>query len=266
MPYLLIDIGNSYTKYTMVDKNGLSPVNIVESKQFFGLLTKGDMKIAESLAGIILVSVMDKASTNNIKNKLSQSFQCSVQQIETSAKALGVTCGYSDYTLLGADRWVAMIAAFARVKDRPQAEAILVVDCGTVVTADVVDSEGLHLGGWMMPGLSLMSSTLGQKSSGIHYGLNNSEPDVDPNLVNSHEQQKKSLIIGKSTQQCVDAGGKLAVVGFIEQCFRQTEKLSGFAPLCILAGGGAKELVPLLTMQVEYFPELVLDGLSLFIE
>jgi len=256
----------------MADKNGLSPVNSVASQQFLAVLTDGDLKVVESLAGIILVSVMDKALTNNIRNKLSQSFQCTVQQIETSAKAWGVTCGYSDYSLLGADRWLAMIAAFIRVKSRPQAEAILVVDCGTVVTADVVDSEGLHLGGWMMPGLSLMSSTLGSKSSGIHYGLQNSEPDLnppsDPGLANNNEQQKKPLmlIIGKSTQQCVVAGGKLAEAGFIEQCFLQTEKLLGFAPLCILTGGSAKELVPLLTMQAEYCPELVLDGLSLFIE
>ncbi len=261
MSYLLIDIGNSYSKYALVDNNRLFSICYVKNSKFMDALNSGALKTTELLKGIILVSVIEKGLTNNIIDKLSQFFDCTVQQVETSAMAFGVTCGYSNYALLGADRWLAMIAAFSWVKDSPQVAPVLVVDCGTVVTVDVVNVDGQHLGGWMMPSRVLMSQSLRQKASGILAGFENSEPDLQGNNIQQDEH-----VIGKSTWQCVNAGGKLAEVGFIEQCFLHAEKLLGVAPLCILTGGGAKEITPLLTMRVEHIPELVLDGLALFTE
>ncbi len=261
MSYLLIDIGNSYIKYATYDNNQLSPASLLNSLEFIDALNTCRLKIAEPPESVVLVSVVDKTLTNNIIDKLTRFYHCQVQRIETSTEALGVTCGYSNYSLLGADRWLAMIAAFSRVKDQSQARPVLVVDCGTVVTADVVDAGGQHLGGWMMPGSLLMCQALSQKASGILYGLENSGSGLDCNTM-----QHDTPVIGKSTRQCVDVGGKLAVAGFIGQCFLQAKELSGVAPLCIFTGGGAKEIIPLLTVSVDYVPDLVLDGLALFIE
>ncbi len=259
MSYLLIDIGNSYTKYATLNENQWSSIHYVKSAEFLNVLDLDSLKISASPASILLVSVANETLTCNIKDKLSQAFQCTVQQIKTSATAMGVSCGYFDYALLGSDRWVAMLAGFNRIKAQP----VLIVDCGTVVTVDVVDGNGQHLGGWMMPGLLLMNDALGEKASGIYVGLKESALYSD--FANTNKQQEP-LLIGQSTQQCVTVGGILAEVGFIQQCFSVSEKLLGCAPLCILTGGGAKEIVPLLPMQVEYLPELVLDGLALFIE
>jgi len=261
MSYLLIDIGNSYSKYALVDNNRLSSIFHIKNSEFIDALNSGTLKISESPESIVLVSVIEKDLTNNIIDKLSEFFNCAVQQIKTSPIELGVTCGYTNYSLLGADRWVAMIAAFSRVKHSPQVTPVLVVDCGTVITVDVVNAEGQHLGGWMIPGRLLMSQALEQKASGILAGLEHSEPDLQGNNA-----QQDEPVIGKSTRQCVNAGGQLAEAGFITQCLLQAEKLLGVAPLCILTGGGAKEIVPLLTMRLEYVPELVLDGLALFTE
>jgi len=263
MSYLLIDIGNSYTKYATLNENQRSSIHYVKSADFLNVLDLDSLKISASPASILLVSVANETLTRNIKSKLSQVFQCTVQQIKTSATAMGVSCGYSDYALLGADRWVAMLAGFNRIKAQSQAKPVLIVDCGTVVTVDVVDGNGQHLGGWMMPGLLLMNDALGEKASGIYAGLKESALYSD--FANTNKQQEP-LLIGQSTQQCVTVGGRLAEIGFIQQCFSVSEKLLGCAPLCILTGGGAKEIVPLLPMQVEYLPELVLDGLALFIE
>ncbi len=261
MSYLLIDIGNSYSKYALVDNNRLSSISHVKNSQFMDVLNSGALKTTERPKGVVLVSVIEKSLTNNIIDKLSKFFNCAVQQIKTSPIALGVTCGYTDYSLLGADRWVAMIAALSWVKKSPQLEPVLVVDCGTVLTVDVVNAEGQHLGGWMMPGRLLMSQALGQKASGILTGLEHSELDLQGNNA-----QQDEPVIGKSTWQCVNAGGQLAEAGFITECLLQAEKLLGVAPLCILTGGGAKEIAPLLTMRVEYVPELILNGLALFTE
>ncbi len=259
MSYLLIDIGNSYIKYAVYAQNKLLAVNKLTHEQFFAELQSGHLNLTEQPQAIVLVSVIDEASVCKIKEQLSQTFQCSIQQVLTSETTAGVTCGYSDYTLLGADRWVAMVAAFKHAQNSflKDSAAILVVDCGTVVTADVVDNTGQHAGGWMMPGSLLMTDVLVQKASGIHAGLESSI------LLQSRPLQPGP---GSSTADCVIAGSTIAIVGFIEQCFIQAEQRLQQKPLCILTGGGAEELMPLLSITVKHLPELVLEGLVLFIE
>jgi len=259
MPYLLVDIGNSFIKYALCTDGLVAPACIVRDIEFLDKLEKDELKVAKILSGVILVSVADNTITNNIKAKLVERFDCLVQQIKTSKKYLGLTCGYFDYFFFGADRWVAMIAAWQHSQKGAKNEPLLVVDCGTVLTADVVDAKGLHLGGWMMPSALLMRDMLEEKSSGIHLGLK------DADLKNCNNEQHE-LLIGQSTQQCIVAGGMLAQLGFIKQCFSQAEDLLGTRPLCFLTGGGAKDVVPLLTVPVEHLPNLVLDGLALFIE
>ena len=53
------------------------------------------------------------------------------------------------------DRWLAMVGAFQLRRN-----AMLVVDLGTAVTADLVDENGLHLGGYICPGLSLLRKSV----------------------------------------------------------------------------------------------------------
>ncbi|WP_352284776.1 type III pantothenate kinase, partial [Pseudoalteromonas sp. Q18-MNA-CIBAN-0097] len=64
---------------------------------------------------------------------------------------------------LGIDRWLALIAGFTLYPNT----ACIVVDAGTATTIDVLDSEGLHLGGWILPGLDLMTSSLTQNTQRV---------------------------------------------------------------------------------------------------
>ncbi len=50
---------------------------------------------------------------------------------------LGLTNSYSDPFRMGVDRWLAMLAAWHRV-----AGPLIVVDAGTALTVDIVDSSG----------------------------------------------------------------------------------------------------------------------------
>ena len=74
----------------------------------------------------------------------------------------GVSNGYAIPESLGVDRWLAMLAAYHKFKS-----AVCVIDCGTAVTLDVVDSEGQHQGGLIMPGLQLMRASLIMNASDI---------------------------------------------------------------------------------------------------
>ena len=256
MSYLLIDIGNSFTKYAVYTAKVLAAVHKVRSDSFKEMIASFVLDIPEPLSGIVLVSVADDDLTKSIIDKLSTQFQCSVQQVNTTESALGVKCGYADFTLLGSDRWLAIMAAFQhRIKTQIK-PPVMVVDCGTVITVDVIDNSGQHLGGWMMPGSALMYDSLVKKSNGIKRGLDNT----------TNELTGGNRELGISTQECIEIGNKLSEVGFVEQCFIQTHKKLKEAPLCVFTGGGAKDLIPMLSMSVEYLPNLIFEGLALFTE
>ena len=256
MSHLLIDIGNSFAKYAVYTAEVLATVNKVKTKSFGKMIDSIDFETFESLSEIVLVSVADDLLTKNITDKLSERFQCSVQQVNTVESALGVKCGYADFTLLGSDRWLAIIGAFHHLKKQKIVKPVMVVDCGTVITVDVIDSLGQHLGGWMMPGTYLMSDSLIEKSNAIKQGLSHTVKNL-PDANN---------VFGHSTHECVGLGCKLAEVGFIEQCYIQTQKKLKETPHCILTGGGASDIIQMLTMNVKYLPDLIFEGLALFAE
>src|SRR5699024_1677202 len=71
------------------------------------------------------------------------------------AEGGGVKTKYRYPERLGADRWAAAVGAYAASK-----KAVCVVDCGSAITFDAVDSAGRHLGGLIVPGWNLMRSAL----------------------------------------------------------------------------------------------------------
>jgi len=264
MPHLLIDIGNSFAKYTMYDAGKFSSVKKVttNSLELNDSITLFFNESSVIPTGIILVSVANEKLTNNIIKSLESYFKLSVKNIETQALAFGVTCGYRDYKQLGNDRWAAMLGAFNSVDNKAKTIPMMIFDCGSVITVDVVNSSGMHVGGWMMPNTQLMASALEQKSDGIKFGLVKEELSAESN----NNKQKTFDEIGRSTFECVELGHRLAVIGFIKQCMVRANNKLGIEPNYIFTGGGANEIKEMLDIEVEFKSNLIFDGLKLFIE
>jgi type III pantothenate kinase len=62
---------------------------------------------------------------------------------------------YQDPSKLGSDRWAATIGARALSSNNT-----LIVNAGTATTIDLLGSNGVHYGGWILPGLELMQRGL----------------------------------------------------------------------------------------------------------
>lgn len=78
-----------------------------------------------------------------------------------SARQLaGVINAYESPGMLGVDRWLALVAGYNSCGC-----ACVVVDCGTAITVDFVDSCGQHLGGLIAPGLQLLQAALSEKTA-----------------------------------------------------------------------------------------------------
>lgn len=117
---------------------------------------------------------------------------------------------------LGADRLVNALAA----KFFYQIPAII-VDFGTATTFDVVDREGVHIGGVIAPGVNLSMKALADAASKL--------PRIDI--------RAPSRAIGKNTVDAMSSGIYWGYVGLIEGILKRLVEEMGETPYVIATGG-----------------------------
>ncbi len=129
---------------------------------------------------------------------------------------------------------------------------VLVVDAGTAVTIDLLDAEGRHHGGCILPGLRLMSGSLLQGTGGIRRRAG----------VGAATRRRRAAIFARATREAVDAGALLAVVGAVERAVEEAAGRLGQRPRVLLTGGDAAAIAIRLRSRHEIRPALVLEGLA----
>lgn len=156
--------------------------------------------------------------------------------VHARAFAFGVSNAYLQPEKLGVDRWLALIAT-----QHLYALPACIVDCGTAITVDVINSQGQHQGGVICPGLNLMKNALfqGTKNLPLHEG-------------------NYPLEIASHTEAAIYSGTLFAVIGLIEQVLA-TQKDS---PVLILTGGDAQLIARQLNSAAIIEEHLVLRGLA----
>ena len=150
----------------------------------------------------------------------------------------GFSSNYS-LQLLGVDRWLALLAVSDQY-ERP----VVVADCGSAVTADVLIESGVHLGGLIMPGLVMMRHSL----------------HTDTNALPLCEVNSES-IIGCNTAQAISSGILSAICGMIDRLVQSVEQEGHLNPELILTGGDAQIVADQFDRSVLIEPNLVLKGL-----
>ncbi|AMO58516.1 type III pantothenate kinase [Endozoicomonas montiporae] len=164
--------------------------------------------------------------------------------IATAKKeSAGVTLSYDAPEKLGVDRWLAMLAAHATSSP----DIKVVVDCGTAITVDVLDKNGLHLGGYIVPGISLMKKTLASNTAKLRY-------------VESTDNH--NLALGKNTVDCIHHGALMMSLALIDRVVTEHP-----GSRVILTGGDGGQLESLISVykegRVSFMPDLVMDGLEI---
>ena len=234
MTTLYVDSGNTNVKWRMgeVEEVFTSPSN---SPKLFDWILGNRAKLE-----FVAVS-----SVQTDKWNLELQQFCKQQELElwfasSPAEAQGLQSAYSSAEQLGVDRWLALLALWCRFR-----KGFLLVDSGTAITLDVVDNQGQHLGGFILPGLALQRATLMQASENLAA------------LVKTTPTYSSSL--GKNTAEAIDHGVIASAVALIEKQLRLTdcpeERL-------IFAGGGAGALRDEVGAGI-LVEGLVLQGLSL---
>lgn len=239
---LLIDSGNSLIKWAL-EKDGM-------------FITEGECltSCASSLHGlwenyakparVIVANVAGEKAAGEIRKAVSALWQLDAEFIASTRNCCGLTNSYHSPRQLGIDRWMAMVAAFQMV-DGP----VIVVDCGTAVTIDLVKQGGLYAGGVIMPGLMTALRSLEIGTDAIEQ-INSITSDM--------------TCVAQSTEDGVIAGVLFCLAGGIERVVQEQTLLSEQRPTVVVTGGDEEKLVPYLTISTQLQPALVLQGLQVF--
>jgi len=146
------------------------------------------------------------------------------------------------YGSLGVDRWLAFNAAWQL---RPG--SLCVVDIGTAATVDVIDGQGRHRGGWILPGPDAARAGLLARA---------------PGLERPRENPTTPLMPAHSTAQALERGVLLQQAGALRLAVEAATRELGGRPHVVLTGGAAATVQSELEID-ELRPDLVLHGLAL---
>ena len=234
MPWLLIDVGNTAIKWRLANAKVL--LDAGNSVSDVSSLCEAVEAERWGVAG--LASVADDAADAELIAALTASGARAVHRATAQSTCLGLVSSYAEPERMGVDRWLAMLAAHARTEG-----ALCVIDAGTAVTVDLVSAEGVHEGGYILPGADLMRRALSNETDRIHINALES-PTVTP---------------GSNTQACVTAGSWRAVMGAVEVTMAA---YPAHRPL--LTGGSAGTLRDF-GLGATVTADLVMEGLRLWL-
>lgn len=234
---LLIDVGNTRIKWVLLEKG---------HHKVYGQCLHQDFESefepigAHDLEGVYCISVASSEFIQHLHSYVTQRWGLSMNVLKTAASCCGITNGYDEPAQLGVDRWAGIIAARQLFSS-----ALCVVDCGSAVTIDAVASDGRHLGGYIVPGVSMQQSLLKQGTAG----------------VDAADGPVALAGWGRNTSSCVARGSVEAIASLIDRSHQQlTEQLDDVVTT-VVTGGDAMGILPLLDVQAHHEEHLVLSGM-----
>ncbi|RMG37408.1 MAG: type III pantothenate kinase [Gammaproteobacteria bacterium] len=226
---LLIDLGNSQAKLGWLAG---------ETMRILGTAASG-----EELAGLVSQPPSRIWLCSVVENERKEAFLADAGLSGANVNEITVA-GYlrhqpSHYApdQLGVDRWLGVLAC----RERGLSPAV-VVDTGTATTVDLLDAGGMHLGGYILPGLEAMHQALSVSTA---LPVRSDGPCGEP-------------AVPATTAEAIACGALYAQVGAIERAFARL----GSGCHLVLSGGAAHRLMPHLSHEVVRIEQLVLEGLA----
>ncbi|WKW46664.1 type III pantothenate kinase [Myroides sp. JBRI-B21084] len=233
---ICIDVGNTRTKVAVYENSTLQQLVITNNEKLVKNISK-QIKGIENCVDIILSSV-GNLSTETIEalKKIGN------LMVVTHNTAVPFKNLYTTPTTLGIDRMV--LAAGATLKFPKQSK--LVIDAGTCITYDFINSTNQYHGGAISPGIGLRYKSLN---------------DYTANLP-LEKISELHPFVGNSTSTAIHSGvlnGVIAEIeAFIEHFRHQDENLT-----VILTGGNAEFLVNRLKNSIFANSNFLLESLFL---
>ena len=252
---LVADVGNTRVKLavatTAAPAGGLPAVSQRQdllSREFHAVNLERWIAAAARGPAVLLVAAVNEAAATRLEAavaEISATRHRPVRQRRVAHAHLPVTVGVDVPDRVGIDRVCAAAAAHAARAGRP----VVVVDCGTATTVDMVSAAGEFLGGAILPGPALLARALAEGTSRL--------PEVA-----ALDTAPPPPLPGRSTQAAIAAGIGWGMRGAVARLVAEAQTAIGGTADVILTGGSAGVVRDALPGAVE-MPDLVLAGIAL---
>ncbi len=247
---LCLDIGNSQIHGGVFDGDALRcqfrktthPLGSTdEFGVFFSAVLRENGVDPRAVRSAAICSVVPSA-LHPVRGACVKYFRCEPFLLQAGVKT-GLKVKYRNPHEVGADRIAGAVAAM----QRHPGENLIVVDCGTATTFDVVTAEADYLGGAILPGIGISVETLAGRTAKL--------PTV--------EIARPATVLGRSPIRSIQSGVYHGHVGAIRHLVGELtcEIFAGLRPRVVGTGGFAR-LLEAEKLFDEIVPELVLLGLK----
>jgi len=246
--YLVFDLGNTRLKWAAVEstqniadrnKKLWAYSGSISNKSFQSPELRAELSdyISKTLPkpdAIAFCCVAGDTAIENLRGLFPQWQDLEWKQFTGSSSYEGVRTLYQDPNKLGADRWAALIGARALSNTNT-----LVINAGTATTIDLLGGNGVHYGGWILPGLSLMQESLQQNTAQLPLAVRANQSDAQARF-------------GITTDEAITGGCDAAQMGAILRAVYLAKAMNHPVERIWLDGGNAK----ILANEIKQFPEL----------
>lgn len=240
---LLIDVGNTQVKYVSQATETSSPLSDIvylDYQEFKARVAQGGFS---QISEVILANVSGK-EMHDVIEQWASTRQIAFKSVASEAFAFGVKSSYEDQPeRLGVDRWLALIGA----KKLYPSQNLVIVDAGTAMTIDILDTQGQHLGGWIMPGVETLFNSLLTRTQSIV-----ATPKVTADLS-----------FGTDSSSGLNHGSWAMTIGAVKEAIIQADKLLTLDKILITGGNGG-QIANLINDRCYLEPKLIFEGLSCF--
>ena len=239
--FLLIDIGNTKTKWMLRDQRKIYQEDCFLTED----IDQDHFIFNDKIQKIFISNVASFEKEAILKIKLKK-FACPIEFVKPQKKWKHLLNGYQDSPSLGVDRWLSALSVSNNIQN-----TTVIVSAGTAVTIDYLsfdkkEHQYTFEGGVILPGLYLTKNALSQNTA----QLKNDEGALQIPAIN--------------TANAIQSGFILSVLGNLKSFYELALSKSKDVHI-ILSGGDAEYIYQHLNEDLKRHTtikkDLVLDGL-----
>ena len=152
-----LDVGNTRLKWRSVDSQGKVLARGAQgSSETFAMFSRQ----LEAPQRVRVACVRDPVFKGQLQARIEAQWGVVAEFAKSAPQMAGVSTAYAQPENLGVDRWLTLLAAKAR-----GARACCIIDAGSALTVDLMQADGQHLGGYIVPGLAMQRASLLERTA-----------------------------------------------------------------------------------------------------
>ena len=246
---LTVDIGNSRIKCAswradkIVNRGAVTYAKNNPSESFDELFSAISAASEELPSRVLAVCVSDDAVWQALHAWVKQHWQLDVEYLKTEKQYKNIINAYQNPEQHGVDRWAGIVAGHLSFPGC----SVCVIGAGTAITFDLINKNGQHLGGYILPSYATMHAALMADTAKVESTFS----------MKFHEHG-----IPDNTNDAVNQGlHRFIRSGIRELCQFAQDKMDKPMKI-IITGGFAKTILAYPDMPPMFHkPDLVMQGL-----